>query len=105
MKKLLENINIGFLILGILAIAAGINVFITGNIGRGGEVNDETLKQVYSALLIFFGIAILAFLTKKKINRNIKIYFYVNGVTRGEISLCDQKLTGAKGFIGVGAGL
>lgn len=68
MKKLLENIkkNIGFLILGALAIVTGINAFITGNIGRGGVVNDETLKQAYSALLVVFGVIILVFFTRKK---------------------------------------
>ncbi|WP_156524084.1 hypothetical protein [Halomonas sp. HL-93] len=33
-----KKINFGFLLLGVLSIAAGINVFFTGEIGRGGGI-------------------------------------------------------------------
>ncbi|MGP9656241.1 hypothetical protein, partial [Halomonas sp. AOP35-4E-18] len=61
-----KKINFVFLLLGVLSIAAGINVFFTGEIGRGGVLHDENLKKIYSILLIALGVAILIFLTKKK---------------------------------------
>ncbi|WFE71027.1 hypothetical protein P8S55_14735 [Halomonas sp. M1] len=61
-----KKINFGFLLLGVLSIAAGINVFFTGEIGRGGVLNDENLRKIYSILLVALGIATLTFLTKKK---------------------------------------
>lgn len=61
-----KKINFGFLLLGVLSIVAGINVFFTGEIGRGGVLNDENLRKIYSILLVALGTATLIFLTKKK---------------------------------------
>lgn len=65
MQRALSRLHWGYLLAGILAITAGISVYLTGNIGRGGVVHSEPLRITYSILLIFLGGWMLT-LTRKK---------------------------------------